>query len=71
MQKLVDMVADYIDPGRPLHMMVHYTTNIADGEQLKRMITAKYNCAELYLTPYTPVMAAHTGPVMSLAFYSE
>jgi DegV family protein with EDD domain len=71
MQKLVDMVADFADTGKPLHMMVHFTNKIADGEELKRLVTARYNCVELYMTPYTPVMAAHTGPVLSLAFYSE
>jgi len=71
MQKLVDMVADFTDTGKPLHMMVHFTNKIADGEELKRLVTARYNCVELYMTPYTPVMAAHAGPSLSLAFYCD
>jgi DegV family protein with EDD domain len=70
MGKMVDMVNDYIDPAKPLHMMVHYTTSIEDGEKLKEMVTKRYKCEELYMTPYSPVMAAHVGPVLSLAFYS-
>lgn len=70
MAKMVDMVKEYIDPDKPLHMMVHYTDDVAGGEELKTMVTARYNCAELYMTPYTPVMACHTGPVLSLSFYS-
>jgi DegV family protein with EDD domain len=69
MSKLVNMVADFADPKKPLHIMVHYTTNLQDGEKLQEMVKAKYNCEELYMTPYTPVMAVHTGPVLSLAFY--
>jgi DegV family protein with EDD domain len=69
MEKLVDMVSDYIDPAKPVHMIVHYTTNIGDGEKLMEMVKARYNCEELYFTPYTPVMAVHTGPVLSLAFF--
>ena len=42
-----------------------------DGENLKNMVAAKYNCAELYMSAYTPVMAAATGPVLALSFYSE
>ncbi len=68
--KLVDMVKEYIDTSKPVHIMVHYTDNIEVGEELKDMVTSRYNCAELYLTPYTPVMACATGPVMSLSFYS-
>jgi DegV family protein with EDD domain len=71
MEKLVDMISDFVKPGKPVHMMVHFTTNLKDGESLRKLVTARYNCVELYMTPYTPVMAAHTGPVMSLAFYSE
>ncbi len=70
-QALVDLVANYISADKPLHMMVHYTTNMADGEELKKLVTARYKCDELYFTPYSPVMAAHTGPVLSLAFYAE
>jgi len=32
---------------------------------------AKYDCVENYLTPFTPVMCGHTGPVISVSFYSE
>jgi len=70
MEKLVDMVVDFVEPGKPIHMMVHYTTDIKDGEKLKDMVSSRYDCVELYMTPYTPVMAAHTGPVISLGFYS-
>jgi DegV family protein with EDD domain len=71
MAKLVDIVADYIEPNKPLHMMVHFTTNLQDGEKLREMVAARYKCEELYMTPYTPVMAVHTGPVISLGFYSQ
>jgi DegV family protein with EDD domain len=70
MLKLADMVQEHTDTSRPLHVMVHYTDNIENGEELTSYITSKYNCAEVYLTPYSPVMAAATGPVVSVAFYS-
>ncbi|MFC2019083.1 DegV family protein [Chloroflexota bacterium] len=70
MLKLVDMVQNYTDTTKPLHVMVHYTDNQEDGEQLKELLTSKYDCAELYMTEYTPVIAAHTGPVLALSFYS-
>ena len=68
--KLVDMVAEYTDTSKPIHAMVHYTDSLEDGEELKKMVTSRYNCAEMYLTPYTPVMACHTGPSLLIAFYS-
>jgi len=68
--KMVDMVKDYIDTSKPVHLMVHYSENIGDGEELREMVTSSYNCTEVYMTELTPVMSCHTGPLMGLAFYS-
>ena len=70
MVKLVDLVNKYIDISKPVHLNVHYTNRIEDGEKLKDLVTSQLSCAEVYLTPYTPVMAGHTGPVVALSFYS-
>jgi DegV family protein with EDD domain len=68
--KMVDMVKDYTDVNKPLHLMVHYSDKVDEGEKLKQTVTKRYNCSELYMTPFTPVMSCHTGPVLSLSFYS-
>jgi len=68
--KMADMINKHIDTNKPVHLMVHYSDNIEDGEKLRDIVTSQYNCTEVYLTPFTPVMATHTGPVLSLTFYS-
>ena len=70
MAKLVDLMKKYIDISKPIHLNVHYTNRIEDGEKLRDLVTSQLNCAEVFLTPYTPVMAGHTGPVVALSFYS-
>jgi len=70
MLKLVDLVKDHADTDKPLHVMVHYTDCIEDGEELKEIVISRYNCAELYMTDLTPVMTTHTGPAVGLSFYS-
>ncbi len=70
MEKLMEMVKEYVDTNQPVHAMFHYTDGIAAGEELKEIITRQIPCSEFYLTPYTPVMASQTGPVVSVAFYS-
>ena len=70
MLKLVDMIKEYIDTSKPLHVMVHFTDNIEVGEELKDMVISRYNCAEFYMTDLTPVMTTHTGPAVGLSFYS-
>jgi DegV family protein with EDD domain len=69
-QKMVDMIAQNSDASKPLHVNVHYTTYIEDGRRLTAMIKAKYNIAEIYLTPYSAVMSGATGPCNAIAFYS-
>jgi DegV family protein with EDD domain len=69
-QKLVDAVGQNSDQSRPLHVMVHYTNHIEDGQQLAKMVEDKYHPAELYLTPYSAVMCGTTGPCNAIAFFS-
>jgi DegV family protein with EDD domain len=68
--KLVELIDKYIDTDVPIHAMVHYTDGVDRGEELKEMLTSRYNCAEVHVTQYTPVMCSATGPTMGLAFYS-
>jgi DegV family protein with EDD domain len=70
MAKLVDLVAKYADTGKPLHMMVHYSNSLENGQRLKEMVTDRYNCAEIYMSEYSPVMVTGTGPMLGLSFYS-
>lgn len=71
MLKLVDMVKDYADTSKPLHVMTHFTDAIEDGIELRDMISSRYHCAELYMADLTPVMTTHTGPAVGLSFYSD
>jgi len=71
MLKMVDMVKDYVDASKPLHIIAHYTDRIEDGNELRDMVTSRYNCVEVYITDLTPVMTAHTGPAVALSVYSE
>ncbi len=70
MVKIADMIKEHIDTKKPVRVMVHYSDRIEDGEQLREMVTFRYNCAEVYLTEFTPVMASAMGPVVGLSFYS-
>ncbi|MFC1941499.1 DegV family protein [Chloroflexota bacterium] len=70
MAKLVDLVKEHADTSKPIHLIAHYTDCIEDGEKLRDLITSQFKCEEAYLTPFTPVMSGHTGPVVALSFYS-
>jgi DegV family protein with EDD domain len=70
MLKMVELMEQYVDRNKPAHINVHFSNSISDGEQLKKLVTSRFNCAELYFTPFSPVMCGSVGPVVAVAFYS-
>jgi len=66
---MIEMIKDYADCSKPLHIFAHYTNNIEDGNRIKALVTSQYKCDEVYMTPYSPVMSGHTGPVCAVAFF--
>ena len=64
------MVKEYADTTKPIKLMIHYTDGIEVGEELRDIIASQLDYSEFYLTPLTPVMCSHTGPVVALSFYS-
>lgn len=56
----------------PVHAAVLHADALDRALQIRDDLSARVNCAELYITEFTPVMGAHTGPgVLGLAWYSE
>jgi len=68
--RVADMLKEYVDTNKPLHLIVHYSNDITDGEKLKELITSRLKCVEVYMTPITPVVACTGGPLAGIAFYS-
>jgi DegV family protein with EDD domain len=68
---LVDLVDKYVDTEQPLHMMVHYSDGIGQGEELRDMLVSRYNCVEMHLSEYSPVMVGAAGPLIGLSVYSD
>jgi DegV family protein with EDD domain len=69
-KRLLEIVEERVGQA-PLHAIVHHAGVPDEGEALMAQIAAKFNCAELYLTSFTPVMGAHTGPgLVGVSFYA-
>jgi DegV family protein with EDD domain len=71
MLKMVELIEPYITPGKPVHMNVHYSTPLENGEKFRKLIIEQFKPAELYFTPFSPVMGGAVGPVLSVSFYSD
>jgi DegV family protein with EDD domain len=70
-QKMIEMMWDKVRE-RPLHASVFHGDALAEAERTAEQIQSRFNCVEFYITEFTPVMGAHTGPgVIGLAFYAD
>ena len=57
---------------RPVHVIVSHANVPDEGERLKERISAEFNCVELWLTDFSPVMGYATGRgTLAVAFYHE
>ena len=57
---------------QPLHVAVMHADAPDKAVALRNRITSQFNCAELFITEFTPVMGVHTGPgLIGVAFYCE
>ena len=56
----------------PVHVAVAHADVPEEGERLKEQIASEFDCVELWLTDFSPVMAYATGTgVLAVAFYIE
>ena len=55
----------------PVHANVMHGDCAGDAEDLRRAVEAEFDCEELLVTEFSPVMGAHTGPgTLGVAFWT-
>ena len=70
-EQMLQIMAKRVENSR-VHVMVHHADELAEGEKLMAKIRSRFDCAEIYLTEFTPVMGVHTGPgLLAIGFYAE
>lgn len=58
--------------GASVHAAILHADMPGEATNLRAQIAHQFNCAELWVSEFTPVMGAHTGPgVIGVAFYAE
>jgi len=71
MKRILKIMGQKIVKGQPLHVAVMHADTVDEAIALRNLISSQFNCAELFITEFTPVMGVHTGPgVIGVAFYS-
>lgn len=58
--------------GHRLHAAILHADVPGEAEDLRQRVATEFDCAELYVTEFTPVMGAHVGPgLLGVTFYAE
>jgi DegV family protein with EDD domain len=71
LEQIVDLSVEHVNH-KTAHVSVFHADALRDAEWLRDQFTARVQCVEFYITEFTPVMGAHTGPdVVGIAFYVD
>jgi len=71
MHRLIELMEERSE-GRNLHVVVGHGDMPAEAESLKRKVSSRCRCAELYVIRDSLLVAIHAGPgLLRLAFYSS
>ena len=58
--------------GKQVHVAVHHTDAAEEGEKVKERVRQEFDCVELWLTEFSPIMGYSAGSgALGLAFYAE
>ncbi len=57
---------------KPVHVAVHHADAVEEGQRLKERVQGEFDCVEVWLTEFSPIMGYSTGRgTLGLAFYTE
>ena len=69
--RILKMMRDKVGQS-PVHVAVMHAFALSEGKNLMERVSSEFNCAELWLTEFSPVMGYATGTgTLGLAFYCD
>jgi len=70
-RRILKLMGQRVVTGQSLHVAVMHADEMGEAMALRDRIASQFDCTELFITEFTPVMGVHTGPgVIGVAFYS-
>jgi len=70
-KRIIKLMGQKVVKGHPLHVAVMHADALDEAIVLRDQISSQFDCVELFITEFTPVMGAHIGPgLIGIAFYS-
>lgn len=69
--RLVSLLEERVGKESPLHLAVMHANAADEAAKLREKLLETFRCEEAYITEFTVVMGAHTGPgLLGIAYYS-
>jgi DegV family protein with EDD domain len=70
-ERMLKMMKDKVGQ-KPVHVAVMHAYALEEAEKLKERVASAFNCAELWISEFSPLMGYATGTgTLGLAFYPE
>ncbi len=70
-ERMLKMMRDRVEQ-KPVHVAVMHAYALEEAEKLKERVASAFNCAEIWISEFSPLMGYATGTgTLGLAFYSE
>lgn len=71
-EKMLNMMREQTGHSEPIHVAVMHADAAEEAQRLRERIAAEFNCAEIFVTDFSPIMAYATGRgTLALAFYKS
>ena len=71
MERLLTIVSERTE-GKPCHVNIMHANALERARVLQEQARQSMDCRELFISEFTPVMGAHTGPgLIGIAYYTE
>jgi DegV family protein with EDD domain len=71
-EKMIQIIRKHVVDSEPVHVAVMHADALEEAQELKERIAAEFNCVEIFITDFSPVMGYATGPgTLALAYYKE
>jgi len=71
-EKLLSMMEEQTGHLEPIHVAIMHADTAEEAHILRERIASEFNCVELLVTDFSPIMAYATGKgTLALAFYKS
>ena len=72
LNRLLEIMEEKIGGGRSVHVSIDHANVPDDANKLRSQVSSRFDCAEIYINSWAPVVGAHCGPgTIGLSFYAD